>query len=226
MTLSIITVVYNDSKNLQLTINSIRNQTFRDFEYIIVDGGSTDNTREIIDENGDIVSRFLSEPDNGIYDAMNKGLKLAKGTWVNFLNAGDQYVDSDTLSIVPFSNRKLCITGALNIEREIVPNHQSMFIRRDWHLENLYNVNFKICADYEIKMKLEHQKQITYLETTLICSLDGGVSQSLNWSSYRDNIKDLYSIDLKYPTKNKVKIHLYFFVRYIYSIIACIVKEK
>jgi len=88
---SIITVVYNAYENFSLTIESVKGQSYNSIEYIEIDGGSTDGTLDIIEENRDSISKVVSEPDKGIYDAMNKGIDLATGVWLMFLNAGDVF---------------------------------------------------------------------------------------------------------------------------------------
>lgn len=95
--ISIITVVYNDVQNIERTIQSIQRQRYPGIEYIIIDGGSTDGTVERIEKNKNAITCFISEPDKGIYDAMNKGLNAASGDYVWFLNSGDEIYDADTL---------------------------------------------------------------------------------------------------------------------------------
>ena len=87
---SLISVVYNSSPALKKTIQSISFRTFRDFEYIIIDGASTDNISSLIDEYKNMIAVFVSEPDNGLYDAMNKGIRLARGQYLWFINAGNE----------------------------------------------------------------------------------------------------------------------------------------
>ncbi len=99
---SIVTVVYNDAKGLEKTIKSVINQTYKNVEFIIIDGGSTDGTVEIIKKYEDYIDYWVSEEDKGIYDAMNKGIKAATGTWINFMNAGDVFVDCEVLSSIDF----------------------------------------------------------------------------------------------------------------------------
>jgi glycosyltransferase involved in cell wall biosynthesis len=105
MTFSIITVTYNAVKWLERTVQSIINQTYPDIEYIIVDGGSTDGTIDII-RNYELqimekyAFKWISEPDKGLYDAMNKGLKLATGNYIWFMNAGDRIRDSETVETI------------------------------------------------------------------------------------------------------------------------------
>ncbi|QWU98702.1 glycosyltransferase family 2 protein [Francisella salimarina] len=88
---SVITVCYNSEKTIQRALQSIKDQTYKNIEYIIIDGGSTDRTLEIINQYSDIVDILVSEPDNGIYDAMNKGAMLATGDYIGFLNSDDYY---------------------------------------------------------------------------------------------------------------------------------------
>ena len=99
-TLSVITVVFNNSADIERTIKSVINQTYPHIEYIIIDGGSTDGTLNIIQKHLARVSKLVSEKDEGIYDAMNKGLKLASGDYVLFMNSGDEIYAADTVEKV------------------------------------------------------------------------------------------------------------------------------
>lgn len=101
---SIITVVYNGIEFLEETIKSVITQTYPNIEYIIVDGGSKDGTLEIIKKYESHISKWISESDKGIYDAMNKGIDLATGDWQNFLNAGDSFVDNNILEKIFTTN--------------------------------------------------------------------------------------------------------------------------
>lgn len=96
-TFSIITVTYNAEATIEVTLRSVQQQTYRQIEHIIIDGGSKDNTLLIIERYKDSYLKVISEPDNGLYDAMNKGICLATGTYLCFLNAGDTFHDADTL---------------------------------------------------------------------------------------------------------------------------------
>lgn len=95
--ISVITVCYQAAEPLQKTILSVRQQYYQPLEFIVVDGGSTDGTRDIIARHQDIITRWVSEPDRGIYDAMNKGVSMATGEWVIFMNAGDTFAANDVL---------------------------------------------------------------------------------------------------------------------------------
>lgn len=96
--ISIITVCFNCADQLEKTILSYMSQTYNDKELIVVDGGSNDRTIEVINKYHENISKWISEPDEGIYDAMNKGLSLAVGEWVNFMNAGDVFTDKNVLT--------------------------------------------------------------------------------------------------------------------------------
>lgn len=98
--ITIITVVYNDKKGLERTIQSVLSQTYDSIEYIIIDGGSTDGSVDVIKKYEDQIDKWVSEPDDGIYDAMNKGIKMATGEWLNFMNAGDLFVNESIVEKV------------------------------------------------------------------------------------------------------------------------------
>src|ERR1043166_6204978 len=100
MKISIITVCYNSERYIKDAIDSVLHQTYKDIEYIIVDGASKDKTVEIIKSYGNRITKFVSEPDKGIYDAMNKGLKMASGDYLGILNSDDFYIDNNVIENV------------------------------------------------------------------------------------------------------------------------------
>ena len=95
--ISIITINYNDKYGLSRTIDSVLNQTYEDFEYIVIDGNSNDGSKEILKNHDLSIDYWVSEPDSGIYNAMNKGIRVAKGDYLLFLNSGDYLCDNDTI---------------------------------------------------------------------------------------------------------------------------------
>ncbi|HMK06596.1 MAG TPA: glycosyltransferase, partial [Flavobacterium sp.] len=95
--ISIITINYNESEGLKKTIESVISQTFRDYEFIVIDGNSSDGSKDVIAQYNDKITYALSEPDSGIYNAMNKGIRAAKGDYVFFLNSGDRFLETHTL---------------------------------------------------------------------------------------------------------------------------------
>lgn len=168
MKLSIITVNYNNCAGLVKTIESVKSQTFKDYEWIIIDGGSTDGSKEILDSNSALFSYYVSEPDEGIYNAMNKGISHAVGEYCQFLNSGDSFIDSQVLSHV-FSDNNLtdvnygdqwCSQNGVIIEKRTYPDemnltyifraplgHQASFVKTDVVKSHLYNEKYNISAD-------------------------------------------------------------------------------
>ena len=100
MKISVVTVCYNSVDTIEETMLSVLNQTYSDVEYIIIDGGSTDGTVDIIKKYADRIAYWVSEPDNSIYDAMNKGIAVATGDYINFMNSGDSFASKDSISNV------------------------------------------------------------------------------------------------------------------------------
>ncbi len=154
--ITIITVVFNNDKNIEDTILSVINQSYKNIEYLIIDGGSTDNTIEIIKKYENFIDYWFSEKDDGIYDAMNKGCKLATGQGLCFLNSGDKFIGnvfSDKFTL-PFlipckikENEKSIWDKKLLIEKTGMPtSHQAMvFLNK----RLLYNLKYKISSDYD-----------------------------------------------------------------------------
>lgn len=204
MIFSIITINYNNLEGLRRTIDSVMSQTLRDFEWIIVDGGSTDGSKDIIEQTisnpNSNVSWWCSEPDKGIYNAMNKGIAHAKGEYLNFMNSGDYFYDEETLKKVALEIEKnagsdvyygdhILYCGekchyvpspkklffSVNLKYGI--NHQTSFIRRNLFDGELYDESFRICADWRMFIKWMLQgKNLTHIDCT-ICFFEGsGVS--------------------------------------------------
>jgi glycosyltransferase involved in cell wall biosynthesis len=165
--LSIITINFNNKNGLLKTVESIVNQTFQDFEFIIIDGGSSDGSLEIIKEFSDKIDYWVSEPDRGIYNAMNKGVMAASGEYCNFMNSGDCFYDGNILEKV-FKNTTsadILIGKAKTSQRIIFPpqnptfnyfytrksiNHQAAFVKRYLLIKYPYDdINLKIVSDWK-----------------------------------------------------------------------------
>jgi glycosyltransferase involved in cell wall biosynthesis len=204
--ITVITVVYNDADNLAITLKSVAEQNYKDFEFLVIDGNSTDRTLEVIKQYEDIISTWISEPDKGIYDAMNKGIKMAKGEYINFLNAGDAYCYADTLQEVKenlLQNRTVdilygklmnhsngeqnlkYITGEVVSEKSLyisIPiTHQTMFVYRQLFKDiGLYSTQLRIVSDYEwfVKYydKVKSFDKLLFLDKPLIVYQQGGFS--------------------------------------------------
>lgn len=167
MKLSIITINYNNKDGLQKTIDSVICQTWRDFEWIVIDGGSTDGSKELIEKYQDYFAYWCSEPDKGVYNAMNKGIAKAKGEYLLFLNSGDSLYDKDVLQkveevhshadiisgqAVRMDNNELLRHYRSSILMQLyldTLNHQGTFIRRSLFNDVLYDENLKIVSDWK-----------------------------------------------------------------------------
>lgn len=169
--ISIITVNYNDKPGLAKTIESVINQTFQDFEFVVIDGGSTDGSRELIEKYQDKIDYWVSEKDGGVFSAMNKGIRAATGEFVIFMNGGDCFHDTTVLQDVQplltneydiyygenynvVSNTKKFRTYPEKLQFSFfysnAINHQSTFIRKSLFDDHFYyNENYKIAADWE-----------------------------------------------------------------------------
>lgn len=205
MKISVITVCYQAEKSIARTIESVKRQTYSDMEYILIDGNSGDRTLEILKRTlGDYPAQVISEPDQGIYDAMNKGVRAASGDYVHFLNSGDTYFSDDVLERTA---RQIEKTGADivygNIEylypdgkrerrnyddkcsRQIYYltgdciNHQAMFVRRALFEKDLFDIHLKICADRDWMMKKSKSGALFHAMNFPVCiySYDGASIQ-------------------------------------------------
>ncbi len=188
---TIVTVTYNAEELLEDTINSVMNQTYKNIEYIIIDGSSTDGTIDIIKKHEDQIDYWISEPDDGIYFAMNKGIKKATGEWINFMNAGDTFVDNTTIQKVMNSRDKdteliygdhIC-DGTIGqakdrkITRSMPCCHQSLFVKTALMKQYPYNTFYSISADYEFLLKMyQLGKNFKYIEEPLARYMRNGFS--------------------------------------------------
>lgn len=173
MKYSIITINYNNSEGLRKTIESVVNQTFKDFEFIIIDGGSTDGSVDIIKEYSNKKYYWVSEPDKGIYNAMNKGILKAHGEYLNFMNSGDCFYDENVLSNISkkefnedivtgkyvLSNSPHYIRGLKNNNITFLDLyygiicHQATFFKKDLFEKELYDESYKLVADWKYYTK-------------------------------------------------------------------------
>lgn len=171
--ISIITVTYNAAATIEATIKSVIAKNEQGNEFIIIDGGSTDGTVEIIDKYQKHINYWISEPDNGIYDAMNKGIKISSGVYLYFINAGDLLLDipkdalinyqASAVKLLAFpvmdSNQKIrlpVINSGIKI-RNLLP-HQGCFYKRDLNIQ--YSLKYKVFSDFDLNQKLYAKKQL------------------------------------------------------------------
>lgn len=170
MKYSIITINYNNRDGLERTIQSVINQTCQDFEYIIIDGGSTDGSVDVIKKYADKIDYWVSEPDKGIYNAMNKGILQAHGDYLNFMNSGDCFYNKTVLHEVlnkldtdmVIGKDFHCNPKTNNVHQTIFPKrvsmftfftgylpHQSTFFKRNLFSNEMYDENYKIVSDWK-----------------------------------------------------------------------------
>jgi len=203
MKISIITVSYNSASTIGDTINSVLSQNYTDLEYIIIDGGSKDGTIEIVNRYKDKISKIISEPDGGIYDAMNKGIKLSTGEVVGILNSDDFYHHNSVLREVAkcFQNNiDACYGDIEYVDRVSVKKvvrlwkageykkkkllngwimpHPAFFVRKKIYDKfGLFNLDFIIAADYELLLRfLQKGIKVSYIKDILVCMREGGFS--------------------------------------------------
>lgn len=214
MRVSIITITYNAERWLERTMRSVLAQSCKDYEYIIVDGGSKDGTINIVKRLEPLFEGRLSwksEPDKGLYDAMNKGIARAKGDLLWFMNAGDEIYAPDTLAHVAAAATedadivygKACIVNAEgikvsehhkvtppNLQRKhllngLVVSHQAILVRRS--IAGTYNKDYRICADYDwVVRAVTASRKNTYLDEYLCKFLTEGVSQKQRKRAWKE----------------------------------------
>jgi len=206
MKISIITVCLNSAKTIESTIQSVLSQNYPEIEYIIIDGGSTDGTTEIINRYRPKINKVVSEKDNGIYDAINKGILLTTGDIIGNINSDDFYASSDVIEKVVKKmvekEADVCWGDLVYVDRynpdKIVrrwessgykddkfksgwmPPHPTFFVRRQvYNGYGLFNTDFKIAADYELMLRFleNHRVKSCYIPETLVKMRIGGKTQ-------------------------------------------------
>ncbi len=219
MKVSIITIAYNSAATIEDTIRSVVAQDYLDIEYIIIDGGSKDNTLSIASKYRDHISCIVSEKDNGIYDAMNKGVAKATGNIVGILNSDDFYASNNIISNVVnefvvskcdglygdlvYVNRedadKVVRTwkaGAYHhgkFKRGWMPPHPTFFVKNNKYTElGMYNLNLKSAADYELMLRFIHKHEIkmSYLPLIMTKMRIGGQSNMTLKNRIKANMED------------------------------------
>lgn len=216
--ISIITIVYNNVRDIEYTIASVLKQTYSNIEYIIIDGASTDGTLDIIETYKSHLHILVSEKDKGIYDAMNKGLALATGDYVLFLNSGDELYDKNTLkTIIEKGNNADIIYGETKLideNRHIIGDrrhqaplyfdwksfrygmnicHQAIYVKRD--IAPLYDLQYQLSADIDWVIRATKKAKTTQNVHAYVARyLVGGMSQK----RHRQSLKERYDIFKKH----------------------------
>jgi len=201
--LSIITISYNSENSILQTFKSVKNQSFKDYEYLLIDGRSKDGTLTIAN-NQDHISKIVSEADNGIYDALNKGIKNSTGEIIGFLNSDDTFYDENSLKLIAdaFDKNTDCVFGDLiytdknekvkrvwkgsafkkgAFKKGWMPAHPTFYCRRSVYEKlGLYDDSFKIAGDFELMLRFLEKYNIRskYIPHTLVNMKVGGASNN------------------------------------------------
>ncbi|OGH89850.1 MAG: hypothetical protein A2537_01370 [Candidatus Magasanikbacteria bacterium RIFOXYD2_FULL_36_9] len=240
MKISIITVCFNSVKTIEDTIKSVIAQQCDSLEYIIIDGDSKDGTLDIINKYKDKITKYISEPDKGIYDAMNKGVGLASGDIIGILNSDDFFSNDSVLKnimevfqknkvdacygnieYVQRDNTKKCIrywkAGEFNVKKLVsgwIMPHPTFFVRKALY-DNFgnFNLKFKIAADYELMLRfLNKNIVVKYLDQTLVCMREGGFSAS----GFKQRLKGWNELKLAW-LENGLTVPHFFIIRRLLS---------
>jgi glycosyltransferase involved in cell wall biosynthesis len=210
MKFSIITVNYNNSDGLLKTIESVINQTYRDFEYIVIDGGSTDGSIDILNKYDNRITYWVSEPDGGIYQGMNKGIAKATGDYLNFMNSGDCFYSNNALQkVADYDSHADIITGRdyhYSDEKKmghasIQPSwlsmitfftstldHQSSFIKRELFNNSPYREDLRLVSDWVFFLeKVVIEEKVVQFIPDIICYRETG---GITWQQYDRNLKE------------------------------------
>jgi len=250
MKISIITVCYNSFESIRSTIESTLSQNYADIEYIIIDGSSTDGTIDVIKEYQDEVSIFLSEPDNGIYDALNKGIVQASGDIIAILHSDDkfcdEYVVSDMMRHIEKTKAELCFSDMVIVDNSSgrvlryymahffkkwmfrigwMPPHPTCFINKSLFDEfGLYSTKYKIASDFNLLVRFFYGRKIrwSYLDRISIKMSAGGASNS-GWQSKRLIFNE---ISLSLQSNGVWSLPIFQLARYIIRMLEIIIKPK
>lgn len=218
MKVSVITVCFNSGRTIADTLRSVAEQSHPDIEHIVIDGGSRDATLEIIQKTPNHIAQLVSEPDRGIYDAMNKGLKMATGEIVGFLNSDDVYMNADTLAVIDRAFNDPAIeacygdvlfVGSDDPDREVrywqagaydpkriqngwMPPHPTFYVRRQiYEQEGGFDLSYKLQADFEMAIRLTHARGLNmhYIPHTLVRMRMGGASNASVGNVVKGNLE-------------------------------------
>ena len=240
---SIITVTYNAEKVLEDTIQSVISQTYRNVEYIIVDGASKDHTLEIVNKYHNRINKVISKPDKGLYDAMNKGIQLATGDYLCFLTAGDKFHDSETLQKIVHTlkgqelpdviygetaivdeeghflhMRRLSTPAHLNwksFKQGMLVCHQAFFVNRELAINHLYDLQYRFSADFDWCIRI--MKKAKCLHNTRLTLIDY-LNEGMTTKNHKASLKERFCIMAKhYGLISTILHHGWFVIRLFYK---------
>ena len=201
---SIVTVCFNEIDDIEKTIKSVLSQNYCNIEYIVIDGGSDDGTLDIIKKYSDRIHLFVSEPDNGIYDAMNKGIEYSSGDLIGFMNAGDYYDEGAISAVVDMYKKsksdviygnvtrlggknEQVIYDSIKLENYYLRNqiiHQAIFVKTSLMKKRGFNTIYGVLADYDFFLNLFYEgKEFTFLNYRICFYKGGGISETNEFQS-------------------------------------------
>lgn len=226
--ITVVTVVYNGAEFLEETIKSVIEQTYDNVEYIIVDGGSTDGTLEIIKKYDHAIDYWVSEPDKGIYDAMNKGIDLGNGDWINFMNAGDSFFSFYVLYNIfkfPYSGVEIIFGKSETVYKNLsairyscfdiadsffykkrMPNHQAVFVKKCKYKENKFRLDMPIGADTDYLLNVFSVSSFSMVDIVVSKFYLGGIS---SFYGSVNNLAKIINDDIKNGRHQIITIFLH-----------------
>lgn len=247
---SIITVVFNNVKTIKDTIDSVASQDYNNVEYIVIDGVSIDGTINVIEECRDEISVFLSEPDSGIYDALNKGIQLATGDVISILHSDDVFYDkfviSDMMSRMLVKNSEIAFSDMVIVDTSMtkvlryymasyfspwmfrmgwMPPHPSCFIKKSLFNEfGLYSLNYKVAGDFDFLVRIFYGRKIdwTYLDRITIKMRDGGMSND----GFTSKMIIAREINQSLQANNVWSLPIFQLGRYFVRLLELVIKPK
>lgn len=229
--ITVVTVTFNAEEYLEQTIKSLIEQDYPNLEYIIIDGASRDGTIDIIKKYEKYISYWMSEPDSGIYDAMNKGIQKATGEWINFMNAGDSFCEKNTISkvineldkdtdlisgninyIKNNSNQSLKAIGLNNCLNGMFCFHQTLFTKISVMKKYMFSLEFKIAGDYDFALKCYMNQHIfKFLDFNIANFIADGMAES---NPIKARIEEMF-IQSKYLKKQQDIYNLSAYRRFV-----------
>ncbi len=248
MKFSIVTVCYNAVDDIVDTFKSVYLQTYKNYEYIVIDGASTDGTLEVIKNTEKyfkahgVSFKYISEKDNGIYDAMNKGIEMCEGEWVLFLNAGDYFASQNVLcevfneisneydglyadTVIKNDNKyKYLEAKTLDYSVHMGACHQSIFVKNIILKKLHFDTNYKYCADHDLIIKMLKQgMKFKYIKMAISVFIIGGLTTSTGY--YASRIENIYMMQkngIIFDSEVKTRIRAIRREKNIYKIKSCI----
>tara|TARA_B100000989_G_C19528536_1_gene468301 strand:- start:62 stop:796 length:735 start_codon:yes stop_codon:yes gene_type:complete len=232
MKISIITISYNSQETILDTFQSVHSQSFKNYEYLLIDGGSKDKTLNIA-KSFKSISKIISEPDKGIYDALNKGIKYSTGEIIGFLNSDDSFHDKNSLNIISqaFDEKTDCVFGDLiytdknkkvkrvwagsdfqkgSFKMGWMPAHPTFYCKRSVYEKlGVYDDSYKIAGDFELMLRFleKHNIRTKYIPCKLVNMKEGGVSNKTIKSKL-----DILREEFRAFKQNKISINKLFYV--------------